>query len=202
NLAEKVNHVPPILVLLPSHKHNVHVDVNTSNQRLFGRRKLGQSEIRLVGAAFLILSIATRTNAIAIDLHLEPTLLASTAKLHLVIVQLCPELAEDCLVATSQGASLKVSIPHRVLCVKYRRFFRWNHHWTPIPSWRPRRSRQDHGDHALAVRKAAVSDGEEGFHPRNYYRRSRLRPTGSESHSTPNCLRYLRGRAGERSKLK
>lgn len=35
---------------------------------------------------------------------------------------------------------------------------------------------QDHGDHALAVRKAAVSDGEEGFHPHNHYRRSRLRP--------------------------
>ena len=32
-----------ILVLLPSHKHNVHVDMNASNQRLFGRRKLGQS---------------------------------------------------------------------------------------------------------------------------------------------------------------
>jgi hypothetical protein len=35
---------------------------------------------------------------------------------------------------------------------------------------------QDHGDHALAVRKAAASDGEEGFHPRNRYRCSHLRP--------------------------
>ncbi|KAH8651718.1 hypothetical protein BGZ61DRAFT_464589, partial [Ilyonectria robusta] len=88
----------------------------------------------LVGLALLIPPITTRTNAIAIDLHLEPTLLASTAKLHLVIVQLCPELAEDGLVATSQGASFQISIPHRVLCVEYRRLFRWNSHRTPNTS--------------------------------------------------------------------
>lgn len=37
---------------------------------------------------------------------------------------------------------------------------------------------QDYGDHALAVRKAVVSDGEEGFYLWNYYCHSRLRPLG------------------------
>jgi len=37
---------------------------------------------------------------------------------------------------------------------------------------------QDHGDHALTVRQAAVSDGEEGSHPRNRCCRPRLRPLG------------------------
>lgn len=69
-----------------------------------------REEIRLVGAAFLILLIAMHINAIAIDFYLELTLLVLTVKLHLVIVQLYLELAEDYLIATSQGASLKVSI--------------------------------------------------------------------------------------------
>ncbi len=43
---------------------------------------------------------------------------------------------------------------------------------------------QDHGDHALAVRKAAASDGEEGFDPRNHYRRSGLRPL-VQNHTLP-----------------
>lgn len=35
---------------------------------------------------------------------------------------------------------------------------------------------QDHGDHALTARQAAVSDGEEGSHPRHRRCRPHLRP--------------------------
>ncbi|KJK73258.1 hypothetical protein H634G_11751 [Metarhizium anisopliae BRIP 53293] len=35
--------MPPILVLLPSHQHDVDMDVDASNQRLFCRRELRQS---------------------------------------------------------------------------------------------------------------------------------------------------------------
>jgi hypothetical protein len=111
-LPKKVNDMPAILVLLPSHKHNIHVDVDASNQRLFSGRKLGQSrrhgpkveliirgeEIRLPRAAFRILSIATATDAVRINLHLKPTLLASTTVFHLVIVKRSPELAEGSLI--------------------------------------------------------------------------------------------------------
>jgi hypothetical protein len=108
------------------------VDVNASNERLFGRCKLGQSrrhrakveliirreEIRLAGASFRVFSVATPTDTVGIDLHLKPTLLASPAVFHLIIVQHGPELAECGLVAVTQCGSVKVAIPHRILCMK------------------------------------------------------------------------------------
>lgn len=42
-----------------------------------------------------------------------------------------------------------------------------------------------HGDDALAVHKVAESDDEEGFHPRNHYRRPHLRLLGRNQTLSP-----------------